>query len=105
MTAGQVGIDPATGTVPVSVGDQTRQTLANLDAVLREAGATLADVAKTTCFLADLSDFAEFDTAYRAVFGESFPARSTVGVALAPAYAVEIEAIAILGGRGTLSCK
>lgn len=94
-TAGQVGIDPATGEVPADVAGQTRQALANIAAVLREMGAGLGDIMKTTCFLADLDDFAEFDAAYRDVFDESPPARSTVGVRLAPAYAVEIEAVAI----------
>ncbi|WP_308797536.1 RidA family protein [Agromyces silvae] len=95
MTAGQVGLDPVTGRVPEGVGDQTKQALANIAAVLAEAGLGLEDVLKTTCFLADLDDFPVFDAAYREVFGEHRPARSTVGVRLAPAYGVEIEAVAV----------
>jgi len=98
VTAGQVGIDPATGAVPADVSAQTKQALANIAAVLAEAGAGLGDVMKTTCFLADLADFAEFDAAYREAFGDHRPARSTVGVALAPAYSVEIEAVAVRAG-------
>lgn len=74
---------------------QTRQAIANLQAVLAEAGATLADVAKTTVWLTDLSNFAEFNAVYAEAFGDSLPARSTVTSALAiPGALVEIEAIA-----------
>lgn len=98
MTSGQVGIDPASGEVPASVIEQTEVALANIASILAESGATLNDVVKTTCYLSDLSMFGEFDIAYRRVFGEELPARSTVGVQLPPAYSVEIEAVAIRPG-------
>lgn len=98
--SGQVGIDPATGQLAgEDVGEQTRRALANLAAVLEAAGARPADVVKTTCFLADMGDFAAFNEAYGAFFGDAPPARSTVGVAALPLGArVEIECIARLGG-------
>jgi 2-iminobutanoate/2-iminopropanoate deaminase len=72
---------------------QTTQAIANLVARLDEHGATLADVAKTLCFLTDMTTFPEFNTAYAAGFGDARPARSTIGVAALPAGgAVEIEA-------------
>ncbi|MFC4555001.1 RidA family protein [Georgenia faecalis] len=94
--SGQVGLDPATGELVTGIDAQTRQALANVEAVLRAAGASLADVVKTTCFLTDLSYFAEFNAVYREVLGEAFPARSTVGVGLAPGMLVEIEALAVV---------
>ena len=97
-TAGQVGVDPATGTVPDGVRAQTRQVLLNLRAVLAMAGADLSDVVKTTVFLTDMADFAEFNDAYREFFETDPPSRSTVGVAALarPELIVEIEAIAVV---------
>jgi len=94
--SGQVGLDPATGELAEGVSAQTRRALANVEAVLREAGADLSDVVKTTCFLADLADFAEFNAVYQDVLGIDLPARSTVGVGLAPGMLVEIEALAVI---------
>ena len=95
--AGQVGIDPATGTlVEGGVEAQTERVLRNLGAVLDAAGLTLHDVVKTTCFLADIADFAAFNAVYARFFGDSPPARSTFQVAALPIGArVEIEAIAV----------
>ena len=98
-TAGQVGIDPATGIVPSDFRSQTRQALGNLKAVIEASGATLADVAKTTCFLANIDDFAEFNAIYAEFFGEHRPARSTLAVALVGGFVFEIEAI-VVDGRG-----
>jgi 2-iminobutanoate/2-iminopropanoate deaminase len=96
FTAGQVGIDPATGELAGStIEAQTAQVLDNLTAVLAEAGATLGDVVKVTAFLGDMSLFAEYDRVYRTYFPEPRPARSSVGVNLGR-YLVEIEAIAVL---------
>jgi 2-iminobutanoate/2-iminopropanoate deaminase len=97
--SGQIALDPKSGQM-VAEGDvvaQTRQVMANLTAVLEAAGATLAQVAKTTIFLVDLGDF----TAVNQVYGESFPsappARATVQVSRLPRDArVEIEAIAVV---------
>jgi 2-iminobutanoate/2-iminopropanoate deaminase len=93
FTAGFGPQDPATGTVPESVGDQTRQVLKNLRNVLAERGATLDDALKTTVHLADLADFEEFNVAYREFFSEPFPVRTTVGSQLANIL-VEIDLVA-----------
>ena len=96
FTAGQVGIDPATGELAGdTIEAQTTQVLDNLAAVLDAGGATLADVVKVTAFLADMSLFPGYDTVYRAYFPEPRPARSSVGVNLGR-FLVEIEAVAVL---------
>jgi 2-iminobutanoate/2-iminopropanoate deaminase len=96
FTAGQVGIDPATGELAgVTISEQTAQALDNVAAVLGEAGATLADVVKVTAFLADMSQFAEYDAVYRTYFPEPRPARSSIGAGLGR-FLVEIEAVAML---------
>lgn len=95
-TAGQVGLDPATGElVSTHVEEQTRQALKNLQNVLEAAGSSLANVIKTTVFLKDMNDFAKMNAVYSEFFGENFPARTTVAVAGLPKGAlVEIEAVA-----------
>jgi 2-iminobutanoate/2-iminopropanoate deaminase len=98
FTAGQVGVDPATGKpVPGGIREQTRQVLTNVRSVLEAAGTDLAHVLKTTCFLADISDFAAFNEVYREFFPSDQPARSTVQTGLVSPYIVEVEAIAVLG--------
>ena len=95
LLAGQVGIDPATGAlVPGGAAAQADQVLANVTAVLGDCGATWADVAKVTIFLAGSMDhFAAVNERYAAALGEHRPARSTVAVAALPlGAAVEIEA-------------
>ena len=93
--SGALGVDENFKLVEGGVGAQTRQAIANLQSVLATAGATLADVAKTTVWLTDLADFAAFNAAYAEAFGDTLPARSTVTSALAiPGALVEIEAIA-----------
>ena len=92
-TSGQIGIDPKSGSVAEGVGAQTKQVIANLEAVLAAAGMTLADVVKTTVFLVDMGDFAAMNAIYAGEFGETRPARSTIAVAALPVGArVEIEA-------------
>ena len=95
--SGQVGIDPATGNlVEGGVEAQTERVIKNLEAVLDAAGCSLGDVVKTTCFLADINDFATFNGIYGRFFPDPQPARSTFGVAALPKSAlVEIEAIAV----------
>lgn len=97
-TSGQVGVDPETRTLAQGVRAQTRQTLVNLRTALALAGADLSHVVKTTVFLTDMADFAEFNEAYREFFPTDPPARSTVGVtALArPEFVVEVEAVAVV---------
>ena len=78
-TSGQVGLDPKKNEiVEGGVAAETRQVLANLEAVLAASGCTFADVVKTTVFLTDMADFAEMNAAYAQAFGEHRPARSTV---------------------------
>jgi 2-iminobutanoate/2-iminopropanoate deaminase len=88
-----VGIDPATGKLAGDgVVDQTRQALANVAAVLGDCGASLGDVAKTTVFLIDMSDFPVMNEVYADTFAGHRPARSTVAVAALPLGArVEVE--------------
>jgi len=95
--AGQVGSDPATGElVEGGVEAQAERVLRNLAAVLDAAGCTFADVVKTTCFLADIGDFAAFNAVYARFMPDPAPARSTFGVAALPKGArVEVEAIAV----------
>lgn len=94
--SGQLGLDPATGALAEGVAAQTRQSLANLRAVLAEARLTLADVVKTTVFVQDLGDFGTVNEVYAEAFGQTVPARSCVQVAALPKGAlVEIECIAV----------
>ncbi|MHB8186245.1 MAG: RidA family protein [Dermatophilaceae bacterium] len=80
FTAGFGPQDPLTGAVAAGVDEQTRQVLRNIEAVLREAGASLDDVVKTTAHLQHLKrDFDEFNAAYAEFFQEPYPVRTTVG--------------------------
>ena len=94
--AGQVGIDPNTGELAEGgIEAETERSLRNLMAVLDAAGLSISDVVKTTCFLADMNDFAAFNGVYAKFVGDPPPARSTFAVAALPRGArVEIEAIA-----------
>ena len=96
-TSGQLGLVPATGKLAEGgVEAQAKQALENLGAVLREAGMTFADVAKTTCFLADIADFAAFNAIYAEYFQGEVPARSCFAVKDLPMGGlVEIECIAV----------
>jgi 2-iminobutanoate/2-iminopropanoate deaminase len=100
FTAGQVGLDPRTGKiVDGEVAEQTEQVLKNLAAVLAGTGLTLADVVKTTVFLADMQDFKAMNEVYARHFVADHPARTTIAAAGLPLGArVEIEAVAV--GRG-----
>ena len=90
--SGQLGIDPATGKMPEGVEAQAKQSLANVEALLTAAGATFADVVKTTVYLADIADFAAVNEIYASKFEAPFPARSAFQVAALPAGGlVEIE--------------
>jgi 2-iminobutanoate/2-iminopropanoate deaminase len=98
FTAGQVALDPAS--MQVVEGDvvaQTEQVLRNLDAVLASAGASWADVVKTTVFLTDMRDFPRMNEVYARAMGDARPARSTVQVSALPrGVLVEIDLIAAL---------
>ena len=95
-TSGQIPIDPATGAFAEGgIKEQTRQSLTNVKAILEEAGTSLANVIKTTVFMADMNDFADMNSVYAEFFTEPFPARSAVAVKTLPKGAlVEIEVIA-----------
>jgi len=94
-TSGQLGLDPATGTLPEGIEAQTHQALKNLQAVLAEAGLSFANVVKTTVFVQDLGDFATVNAIYATYFTQGYPARSCVQVAALPKNAlIEIECIA-----------
>ena len=98
FTAGQIPLDPETmKLVEGDITAQTEQVLQNLAAVLAGAGSSFDRVVKTTCFLADLNDFAAFNAVYGRFLGTNPPARSTVQVAKLPMGAlVEVECVALV---------
>jgi 2-iminobutanoate/2-iminopropanoate deaminase len=99
FTAGQLGIIPETGNiVEGGIQNETRQSLQNIEQILKAAGSSLSQVVKTTVFLRDMNEFNQMNTVYAEFFKENPPARSTVQVAALPkGAAVEIEAIALPG--------
>ena len=93
-TSGQIPVDPATGNVPEGITAQAEQSCKNVGAILEAAGTGFEKVFKTTCFLADMADFAQFNEVYAKYF-ISKPARSCVAVKTLPKGVLcEIEAIA-----------
>lgn len=93
-TSGQIAIDPKTGLIPEGITAQAHQCCKNVGAILQAAGADFSKVFKTTCFLADMGDFAQFNQVYENYF-ISKPARSCVAVKELPKGVLcEIEAIA-----------
>jgi 2-iminobutanoate/2-iminopropanoate deaminase len=94
--SGQVGVDPASGTVvDGGVESEARQIVSNLEAILDELGLTPQDVVKTTVFVSDMGNFAAVNAIYATLFDGADPARSTVEVAGLPlGVNVEIEVIA-----------
>ena len=95
FTSGQIPVDPATGAVPQGIQAQAEQSCKNVGAILAAAGVGYDQVVKTTCFLADMGDFAAFNEAY-AKFFTSKPARSCVAVKELPKGVLcEVEAIAV----------
>ena len=96
FTSGQIPVDPATGDIPASIAAQAEQSCKNVGAILEAAGVGYDQVVKTTCFLADMGDFAAFNEVYARYF-VSKPARSCVAAkALPKGVLCEIEAIAEL---------
>lgn len=93
-TSGQIPVDPATGAIPEGIAAQAEQSCKNVGAILEAAGSSLEQVFKTTCFLADMGDFAAFNEVYAKYF-TSKPARSCVAVKDLPKGVLcEIEAVA-----------
>ena len=99
FTSGQIPINPKTGKIEATtIEEQTEQVMQNLHCVLAEGGVAFDRVIKTTCFLADMNDFAAFNGVYGKYFHENAPARSCVQVAALPMGAkVEVEVIAVQG--------
>ena len=94
FTSGQIPVDPVSGSIPDGIAAQANQSCKNVGAVLQAAGSDYAKVIKTTCFLADMADFPEFNQIYETYF-ISRPARSCVAAkALPKGVLCEIEAIA-----------
>lgn len=96
FVSGQLPVDPATGTFAEGgIKELTRQSLTNMKHILEAEGLTMAQVVKTTVFLADIADFAEMNEVYAQFFSQPFPARSAIAVKTLPKNArVEIECIA-----------
>ena len=97
FTSGQIPVEPATGIAPEGIAAQAEQSCKNVAAILEAAGTGMDRVVKTTCFLADIADFAAFNAVYEKYF-TSKPARSCVAVRSIPkGLLCEIEAIAEIG--------
>ncbi len=95
FTSGQIPVDPTNGSIPEGIKAQAEQSCKNVGAILQAAGTSFEKVIKTTCFLADMNDFAEFNEVYAKFFTQR-PARSCVAVKSLPKNVLcEIEAIAI----------
>lgn len=95
FTSGQIPVDPATGELPEGITAQAHQSCKNVKAIVEAAGSDMSKVVKTTCFLADMADFAAFNAVYAEYF-VSKPARSCVAVKDIPKGCLcEIEAIAL----------
>ena len=95
FTSGQIPVDPASGAIPEGIAAQAEQSCRNVGAVLEAAGVDFTAVVKTTCFLADMADFASFNAVYEKFF-ISKPSRSCVAVKELPKGVLcEIEAIAV----------
>lgn len=97
FTAGQIPLRPDGTLAEGDIRAQTRQVMANLKAILEDAGTAFEHVVKTTCFLRDMDDFPAFNEEYGRSFGDRPPARSTVQVARLPKnVAVEVDLIAFV---------
>lgn len=95
FASGQIPVNPKDGTIPATVEEQARLALANLGAILEQAGAGFADVVKTTVFIRSMEDFSTINNVYATFFKAPYPARSCVEVSALPkGVLVEIEAIA-----------
>jgi len=95
FVSGQIPVNPATGEIPEGITAQARQSLANVKAILAEAGLTMDNVVKTTVFLADMSLFVPMNEVYAEAFTAPYPARSAVAVKELPKQVLlEVEVIA-----------
>ena len=95
FVSGQLPVNPADGSIPAGIEQQTRQAMDNIGAILNEAGLTFNDIVKTTVLLADLADFAAMNAVYAEYFPQDKPARVCYQVVALPKGALlEIDAIA-----------
>ena len=95
--SGQIGLDPATGSLREGTDEQARQVFANLQAVVTAAGGTLDDMVKVTLLLADMADFTRVNTIMAGFFTSPYPARATYQVAGLPRGArIEVEGVLVL---------
>jgi enamine deaminase RidA (YjgF/YER057c/UK114 family) len=93
---GQVGADPGSGVLHEGIGEQIRQAMTNLQAVLIQAGASFADVVLLHVYLTEEAHFREMNTVFGEFLSEPFPDRTTVYVQLSPGMLVEIDALAVV---------
>lgn len=98
FVSGQGPVDPATGIKPDNFAEQVRQTLRNVDTILRGAGTDLSQAVKVNAYLTDLTRFAEYNEIYKEFFTSAPPARTTVGCQLHGIH-VEIDCIAVIPGK------
>jgi 2-iminobutanoate/2-iminopropanoate deaminase len=94
FVSGQRPVDSATGKIDEDFKRQARQVLANISAILRQAGLSMSNIVRTTVYLNDIADFGEMNDVYAEFFEEPFPARTTVGAELR-GIKIEIDAIAV----------
>ncbi|MDR1877614.1 MAG: RidA family protein [Flavobacteriaceae bacterium] len=95
FVSGQIPVDPETRQIPVTIEEQTRQVMKNIEALLTEAELSWNQVCKTTIFLTDMNDFAKVNEIYASYFSENFPARECVQVSALPKnVSIEISVIA-----------
>lgn len=95
--SGQLGLNPADGSLPEGIEAQTKQSLENMKTILEGCGSDFEHVVKTTIFLADIADFGKVNEIYAQYFNKEVPARSCIEVANLPkAGLVEIEAVAVV---------
>ena len=95
--AGQGPVNPATNVMPDNFAEQVRQTLRNLQTILKGAGADMKDVVKVNAYLSDITRFQEYNTIYKEFFPSEPPARTTIGCQLV-GIQVEIDCVAVLPG-------
>lgn len=96
FVSGQIPVNPENGEIPVDIKEQTKQSMKNLQNILKEAGSSLDDVVKVTIFITDLSNFTDVNEVYGSFFTGNYPARSCVEVSKLPkGVGIEIEAIAL----------
>lgn len=96
FVSGQIPVNPETGEIAKDIREQTKQSMKNIESILKQSGASLNDVVKITIFVTDLSNFTDVNEVYGSFFTENYPARSCVEVSKLPkGVGIEIEAIAV----------